>query len=86
VLAKIYITPKQGVLDPQGKAITSSLHTLGFSQVQDVRMGKYLELRLEPGSGGRSAAEKQVRAMCERLLANGVIEDFHFDLVEEGSR
>ncbi len=75
--------PKRGVLDPQGKAICSSLHALGYGEVDDVRMGKYIELRLEPGGGEGSAAER-VRAMCERLLANGVIEDFRFELVGEG--
>jgi phosphoribosylformylglycinamidine synthase len=81
VIARIFITPKKGVLDPQGKAIASSLHTLGFAEVGDVRMGKYLEIRLSPHSTADPAA--RVRAMCERLLANGVIEDFRFDLTDD---
>jgi phosphoribosylformylglycinamidine synthase PurS subunit len=80
VIARVFITPKKGVLDPQGRAISSSLHALGFDEVEDVRMGKYLEIRLAP-SGHDAAA--RVRAMCERLLANGVIEDFRFDIDEE---
>lgn len=81
MIARIFITPKKGVLDPQGRAISSSLHALGFDEVGDVRMGKYLEIKLGPASQGD--AESRVRSMCERLLANGVIEDFRFDLVNE---
>jgi phosphoribosylformylglycinamidine synthase len=77
----VIITPKRGVLDPQGKAISSSLHSLGFDEVVDVRMGKYLEVNLAEGADGRGDAADRVRAMCERLLANGVIEDFRFELV-----
>jgi len=81
VIARVFITPKKGVLDPQGRAISSSLHALGFGEVGDVRMGKYLEIRLSPSSEGDPAA--RVRAMCERLLANGVIEDFRFEIDQE---
>jgi phosphoribosylformylglycinamidine synthase subunit PurS len=80
VLARVYVTPKRGILDPQGKAVQHSLHALGFGEVADVRVGKYVELQLhdvEP-----AAAEKRVREMCERLLANGVIEDFRIELDE----
>ncbi len=79
--AKIYITPKQTVLDPQGKAIVQSLHSLGYSEVHDARMGKYLEIRLV---GLRSEdARSRIDEMCRRLLANPVIEDVRFDIVEE---
>lgn len=81
MIARVYITPKKGVLDPQGRAISSSLHALGFDEVGDVRMGKYLEIRLEESSHGDAAA--RVRSMCERLLANGVIEDFRFEIDQE---
>jgi phosphoribosylformylglycinamidine synthase subunit PurS len=77
---KIYVSLKHGVLDPQGKAIESSLHTLGYSEVRDVRTGKCLELELDATSG--SAAEARVREMCDRLLANPVIEDYRFEIVE----
>ncbi len=80
LLARVYITPKRGILDPQGKAVQSSLHALGFGEVQDVKVGKYIELRLEDAA---SAASARVREMCERLLANGVIEDFRVELAEE---
>ena len=80
VLARVIITPKRGVLDPQGKAVASSLHALGFGEVEDVRMGKLLEIRLAEGADA-ATSERRVREMCERLLANGVIEDFRFELV-----
>lgn len=81
MLAKVYVTPKKAILDPQGKAITHSLHTLDYTEVADVRMGKYLEVRL---SGMvRAQAEQRVEEMCRRLLANLVIEDFRFEIVEE---
>ena len=81
VLARVYVTPKRGILDPQGKAVQHSLHALGFAEVHDVKVGKYIELRLRELS--RDAADGRVRAMCERLLANGVIEDFRIELAEE---
>jgi phosphoribosylformylglycinamidine synthase subunit PurS len=80
LLARIYVTPKRGILDPQGKAVQHSLHALGFAEVEDARVGKYVELRL--GTAARDAAETRVREMCQRLLANGVIEDFRFEVEE----
>jgi len=77
-IARIFVTPKEGVLDPQGAAVQRALHTLGYPEVDDVRIGKYLELRLLDAS--RESAEGRVREMCERLLANRVIEDFRFVL------
>lgn len=81
MLAKVYVTPKKAILDPQGKAIAQSLHALDYSEVVDVRMGKYLEVRLSGLS--RAQAQQRVEDMCRRLLANLVIEDFRFELVEE---
>ena len=81
LLARVYVTPKRGILDPQGKAVQSSLHALGFDEEQDVKVGKYIELELRDAEP--QAATARVRAMCERLLANGVIEDFRVELAEE---
>lgn len=81
MLAKVYVTPKKAILDPQGKAIANSLHSLHYDEVADVRMGKYLELRLNGVS--REQAQQRIEEMCRRLLANLVIEDFHFEIVEE---
>jgi phosphoribosylformylglycinamidine synthase subunit PurS len=78
---KIFVSLKNGVLDPQGKAIERSLHTLGYTEVQDVRAGKYLELNLEASS--RAAAEDRIREMCDKLLANPVIEDYRFEISNE---
>lgn len=81
MLARVYVTPKRGVLDPQGKAVAQSLHSLGFDEVADVRIGKYMEVKLDGVS--RERAEARVRKMCEQLLANQVIEDFRFEIAEE---
>ena len=76
--AKIFISYKNGVLDPQGKAVERSLHTLGYEEVRDVRMGKYLEIELDAPS--RDTAEARLREMCDKLLANPVIEDYRFEI------
>ena len=80
-LARVYVTPKHGVLDPQGKAVQQSLHTLGYPEVAEVRIGKYIEVHLVETS--RDSAHTRVTEMCDRLLANGVIEDFRFTIDPE---
>ncbi|HEX6172534.1 MAG TPA: phosphoribosylformylglycinamidine synthase subunit PurS [Candidatus Binatia bacterium] len=77
---KIFVSLKNGVLDPQGKAVQQSLHTLGYKEVQDVRVGKFVELNLQTNS--REAAEGRIREMCDKLLANPVIENFHYEITE----
>ncbi|MPZ99049.1 MAG: phosphoribosylformylglycinamidine synthase subunit PurS [Dehalococcoidia bacterium] len=79
-LARINVMLKPLVNDPQGLAVRDGLHTLGFAGVQTVRVGKRLEVTLEAESG--SAAEESVHQMCDRLLANGVIEQFEFEVSE----
>ena len=76
--ARVHITLKNGVLDPQGKAIKHALGGLGFSGINDVRQGKYIELDL--GETDEAAARAAVEAMCEKLLANTVIENYEIDL------
>jgi phosphoribosylformylglycinamidine synthase len=78
---KIFVSLKQGVLDPQGKAIERSLHALGYNEVSEVRAGKYFELEIEAAS--RQAAELRIREFCDKLLANPVIEDFRFEISAE---
>jgi phosphoribosylformylglycinamidine synthase len=78
--AKIFVTLKNGILDPQGRAIQQSLHTLGFSTVEDVRMGKFMELDLNETD--TTSAENTIKSMCEKLLANTVIEDYRFEIIE----
>jgi phosphoribosylformylglycinamidine synthase len=77
VRAKVYVTLKPGVLDPAGKAIERALHSLGFEEAQDVRLGKYIELRVE---GDAARAPGRLDDMCRKLLANGVIEDYRFEV------
>ncbi len=77
-LAKIYITLKPTVNDPQGLTINGSLHHLGFGTVDDVRAGKYMEIRINEEDN--SKAHKQVNEMCHKLLANPVIENYRFEL------
>ena len=77
--AKIYITLKEGIHDPQGQAVQQSLHTLGFDMVQHVRMGKLLEVEFKDMA--KEAAEDTIKRMCQKLLANMVIEDFRYEIV-----
>ena len=77
-LAKIYVTLKPTVNDPQGLTIKGALHTLRFNSVQDVRAGKYLEIKVDEND--REKASAQVQQMCQKLLANPVIENFRFEL------
>ena len=79
-LARVYITLKPTVNDPQGLTIKGGLHMLGFDSVKSVRAGKYMEIQLDGEDCAR--AEEQVREMCRTLLANPVIENFRFDLEE----
>lgn len=80
--AVVTIELKPSVLDPQGKAIQHSLSSLGFSGVEDVRVGKLFKIMLADGGQSRADVESQVRQMCERLLANTVIENFSYTLEE----
>ncbi len=81
MLAKIFIKPKKGILDPQGKAVSGALGRLGFGRIQEVRIGKYIEIKLDDQD--RSSAQAEVRRMCETLLVNKVIEDFTFEITGE---
>ena len=76
--AKIKITLRKGVLDPQGKAIEGALHTLGFPEVEHVRQGKYIELDVPDRD--QTVARAAVEAMCQKLLANTVIENYEIEL------
>lgn len=79
--AAVFVTVKENVLDPQGKAVQGALHSMGFDEVGEVRIGKYMELQLD--TNDVKAAEERVRTMCEKLLANTVIEDYRFELKED---
>lgn len=77
--AKVFVTLKRGVLDPQGKAIAHALNTLGFPEVADARQGKVIELDL--GDASADQLGPRLDAMCQKLLANTVIEDYRVELV-----
>ena len=79
MLAKIYVTLKNGVLDPQGRAVQHSLESIGYKEAQDVRIGKFIEVKLSDMP--KSEAEKKVKEMCEKMLANTVIENYRFEIV-----
>lgn len=79
-LAKVYVTLKPTVNDPQGLTVLGALRNLGLSTVNDVRVGKYLEVRVDETK--RSRAFNLVEEMCDKLLANPVIEEYRFDLEE----
>ena len=78
MLAKIHITLKKDILDPQGKVVANSLNNLGFNTVQNVRQGKYIEVTIDENDQGQ--AKKKLNEMCEKLLANLVIEDYSVEI------
>ena len=77
-LARVYVTLKPTVNDPQGLTIRGGLHALGFASVTSVRAGKYMEIRID--ASDRAQAEAQAEEMCKKLLANPVIEDYRFEI------
>ena len=76
--ARVFVTLKTGVLDPQGKAIGHALNGLGFAQVGEVRQGKVIDLELDEAD--KAKAQSDLKAMCEKLLANTVIEKYEIEL------
>jgi phosphoribosylformylglycinamidine synthase PurS subunit len=84
LIARIVVTPKPVVNDPQGITVKQGLATLGFREVSDVRIGKYIEVSLEASS--EHEARQRVESMCKQLLANHVIEDYHFEIDMDGHR
>ena len=78
---RVYVTPKKGILDPQGATVERALPALGFNGVSDVRIGKFIEFGMQPADGAsRGQVEAEVDDMCRRLLANPIIEDYTFAL------
>jgi phosphoribosylformylglycinamidine synthase PurS subunit len=78
MIARVFVTLKPGVLDPAGKAVQDSLHSLGYAEVSEVRLGKYLELTLQ--SADRAAVRARVEEMCRKLLANTVVENYRVEI------
>jgi len=80
VLIKFFIKPRKGVLDPQGRAVAESLHNLGFSDVKDVKVGKYIEVYIEDKD--KEEAIKEAHEMAKKVLVNEIIEDYEIEIVE----
>ncbi len=80
---KVYVTLRKSVLDPQGTAVMGALHTMGYTEVEDVRIGKYLEIQVDDSE---RELDDVVKEMCERLLTNTVIEDYRYDIEEAVSK
>ncbi|SIT92850.1 phosphoribosylformylglycinamidine synthase subunit PurS [Edaphobacillus lindanitolerans] len=76
----VFVTLRESVLDPQGVAVKDALHSMGYAEVSDVRIGKFLELTIDESERDLDTA---VREMCEKLLANTVIEDYRYEIKEE---
>ena len=76
--AKVFVTLKKGVLDPQGKAVGDALASMGYSEVKGLRIGKFIEVELDTSS--KQDAEKSLKEMCEKLLANTVVEDYRVEI------
>ncbi|MET3575560.1 phosphoribosylformylglycinamidine synthase subunit PurS [Bhargavaea ullalensis] len=76
----VFVTLRESVLDPQGVAVKDALHSMGYAEVADVRIGKFLELTIDESERDLDTA---VREMCEKLLANTVIEDYRYEIKEE---
>ena len=76
---KVFVTLRESVLDPQGNAVKNSLHSLSYTEVQEVRIGKYLELTIAETNRD---LDELIKEMCEKLLANTVIEDYRYEVEE----
>lgn len=76
--ARLYVTLKEGILDPQGKTLQRALKSLGYDEVEDLRVGKYMEIELK--GSDRAALEERLTEMSERLLANPIIEDYRLEV------
>ncbi|MFC2093499.1 phosphoribosylformylglycinamidine synthase subunit PurS [Bacteroidota bacterium] len=81
-IAKIKITLRSSILDPQGKTVEHSLKSLGYDKIEDTRMGKYIELKINADS--KAEAESIADKACEKLLANPVMEDYEFEISKDG--
>ena len=81
MIVKVFVTPREGILDPQGRAAEGALKSLGFTNVNAVRVGRYIVLEIDAASP--SAAADEAQKMCEQLLANPLIEDYRCE-VEDG--
>ena len=77
-LAEINVMPQKALLDPQGKAVNNSMHNIGFTSVENVRIGKHINFEIEADS--KEAAEEKLNEACKKILSNPIMEDFEFEL------
>ena len=82
--AKILITLRSSILDPQGKAVENSLKSLGFKDIVDTRIGKFIEMKID--SGSKEKANDLIEQACKKLLANPVMENYEFEILEDGKK
>ncbi len=80
---KVLVTLKPSLLDAQGRVVQDALHSLGYGEVEQVRIGKYLELELNEASGQEAQRESRIREMCDKLLSNPVIENYTFEVIQK---
>ena len=80
MLIKFFIKPRKGVLDPQGRAVAENLKSLGFSSVEDVKVGKYIEVYIDETD--REKAEELAKSMAKKALVNEIIEDYEFEIID----
>lgn len=78
-LVKVYVMYKQSVLDPQGEAVKGAVHRLGYSEIEDIRIGKYFEIKV---AKSKTKIETTIEEICDKLLANVVMESYHYEIQE----
>lgn len=79
VFVKVYVTYKESVLDPQGEAVKGALHRMGYSEIEEVRIGKYFEMQVKPGT---RPVEEVIEEACDKLLANVNMETYRFEIMD----
>ncbi|KLO71804.1 phosphoribosylformylglycinamidine synthase subunit PurS [Enterococcus cecorum] len=79
VFVKVYVTYKESVLDPQGEAVKGALHRMGYSEIEEVRIGKYFEMQVNPGT---RSVEEVIEEACDKLLANVNMETYRFEIMD----
>lgn len=80
--AKIIVTPKKAVVDPQGKTVQSALEHMGYRGIRSVHVGKYLEVELDDSEGDKESLRKSLDAACHKFLSNPVIEDYKLEIAD----
>lgn len=77
---KVYVTYKESILDPQGEAVRGAVHRMGFEEIEDIRMGKYFEIKVAKNE--ERSIEETIEIICDKLLANVVMESYRYEISE----